>query len=81
LGRRETEGGDVTIWHGKKDVNTPFSAAEKAAKLIKGCEFKGFEEDTHLSLPYNKLEDLVKNILKIQHLLEGPRGLTRCSQI
>lgn len=60
----DINGGNVTIWHGKKDINTPFAAAEKASKLIKGCEFKGFDEETHLSLPYNNLEDLVKSILK-----------------
>ncbi|KAN0104979.1 alpha/beta-hydrolase [Hyaloscypha variabilis] len=56
---------NATIWHGKQDTNTPFSAAEKASKLIKGCEFKGFEEETHLSLPYHKLEDVVQSILRL----------------
>jgi pimeloyl-ACP methyl ester carboxylesterase len=58
-------GENVTLWHGKKDVNTPFGMAEKASKLMKGCELKAFEEETHLSLPYNKLGDVVKSILQL----------------
>ncbi|KAE9364025.1 alpha/beta-hydrolase [Stipitochalara longipes BDJ] len=61
----DISGENVTIWHGKKDVNTPFDMAEKASKLIIGCEFKAFDEESHLSLPYHKLEDVVKSILKL----------------
>jgi pimeloyl-ACP methyl ester carboxylesterase len=61
----DISGENVTIWHGKQDVNTPFGMAEKAAKLMKGCELKAFEEETHLSLPYNKLEDVVRSVLNI----------------
>ncbi|KAJ5741715.1 alpha/beta-hydrolase [Penicillium manginii] len=53
----------VTLWHGKKDMNTPFLMAEKAAKVLKGCELKVFEEESHLSLPYNYIEKIIKCML------------------
>lgn len=53
----------ITLWHGKKDINTPFSMVEKAAKMIKGCELKTFEEEAHLSLPYNHIEQILGEIL------------------
>jgi hypothetical protein len=53
----------VTLWHGKKDINTPFLMAEKAAKVLKGCELKVFEEESHLSLPYNYIEKIIKCML------------------
>ncbi len=65
FGLEEIDGDNITLWHGKQDVNIPFAMAEKAAKLIKGCEFKAFEEETHLSLPYNHLEGIIRVLLKI----------------
>lgn len=58
-------GENMTLWHGKKDMNAPFGMAEKASKLMKECKLKAFDEETHLSLPYHKLEDVVKSILKL----------------
>lgn len=58
-------GVNVTLWHGKKDSNAPYGMAEKAANLMKGCEFKCFDEETHLSLPYHHLEDILRSILKL----------------
>jgi pimeloyl-ACP methyl ester carboxylesterase len=61
----EVNGENITIWHGKKDMNAPFAMAEKAVNLMKGCEMKAFEEETHLSLPYNHLEDVIRGLLKL----------------
>jgi pimeloyl-ACP methyl ester carboxylesterase len=61
----EVDGENVTLWHGKMDINAPFEMAEKAAKLIKGCELKVFDDETHLSLPYHHLEDIVEQLLKL----------------
>jgi pimeloyl-ACP methyl ester carboxylesterase len=59
----ELDGKRITLWHGKKDINTPFLMAEKAAKVLKGCELKVFEEESHLSLPYNYIEEIIGNML------------------
>lgn len=58
-------GENVILWHGKKDFNAPFGMVEKAAKLMKGCELRAFEEETHLSLPYYHLEDVIRGLLKL----------------
>lgn len=59
----DINGEGLTLWHGKMDINTPFLMAEKAAKVMKGCELKAFEEETHLSLPYHHIDDVVKALL------------------
>jgi hypothetical protein len=58
-------GDGITLWHGKKDVNTPFGMAEKAQMLMRGCELKTFEEETHLSLPFNHLEEIIRGLLEV----------------
>ena len=62
---REVNRENVTVWHGKKDTNAPFWMAEKAAMLMNGCELKGFEEETHLSLPVKHLEEVIRGLLKL----------------
>ena len=49
---------------GRGGVNAPFAMAEKAAKL-KGGNLRAFEEETHLSLPYNHSGEIIKEILKL----------------
>lgn len=61
----ELDGDLITLWHGKEDVNTPFAMAEKAAKVIKGCELKVFEKETHLSLPYNHMAEILSDVLSL----------------
>ncbi|KAH8819304.1 Alpha/Beta hydrolase protein, partial [Xylogone sp. PMI_703] len=63
FGLEELDGKRVMLWHGKKDINTPFLMAEKAAKVL-SCELKAFEEETHLSLPYNNIEEIIAGMLK-----------------
>jgi pimeloyl-ACP methyl ester carboxylesterase len=65
FGLEEVSGENVTLWHGKEDVNAPFAMAEKAAKLMKGCELRVFEEESHLSLPFNHMEEIVRGLLKL----------------
>jgi pimeloyl-ACP methyl ester carboxylesterase len=60
---QEVDGENVVLWHGKEDINTPFGMAEKAVKLLKGCELRAFEEETHLSLPLNHMEEIVEALL------------------
>jgi len=61
----EVDATNVSLWHGKKDVNAPFAMAEKASKLIKGCELHAFEDESHLSLPYRHIEEIMRGILKV----------------
>jgi len=65
FGLEEVDGRDVTLWHGKADVNCPVSMAEEAGKLIKGCELKVFEEETHMSLPFNHVEEILRGLLRL----------------
>ena len=48
------------------DVNTPFGMAEKAATLVKGCELRAFEEETHMSMPYNHFDEILKRLLEVR---------------
>jgi len=61
----EAEGDNITLWHAKGDANAPFQMAEKAAKLIKGCVFKAIEDETHASLPYNYMKEVVASLLRL----------------
>lgn len=65
FGLEEINGENVTIWHGTEDANTPFGMAERAAGLLKGCVFHAVEEETHLSLPYNHIQRILKDLLEM----------------
>ena len=60
----DVDGQNVSIWHGKKDVNAPIVMAEEASKMLEGCEFHTFDDETHVSLPYNHAEKILKDLLK-----------------
>jgi hypothetical protein len=62
---KDVNGENIILWHGGKDMSAPFQMAEKAAKEMKGCELRAFEDETHLSLPYHHLEDVLKSLLKL----------------
>jgi pimeloyl-ACP methyl ester carboxylesterase len=66
FGLEDVNGENLTLWHGGADVNTPFGMAENPAGLLKGCEFMTFEEETHMSLPYNRAEDILKRLLQLE---------------
>lgn len=65
FGLEEVDGRGMVLWHGGADVNTPFGMAEKAAKLVKGCELRAFEEETHMSMPYNHFDEILKRLLEV----------------
>lgn len=62
----DIEAGDgrrVVLWHGRGDINAPVQMAEKASRLMKGCELRVVEEETHLSMPYNCVQDILRDLL------------------
>jgi len=61
----EVDGKDVSIWHGKKDVNTPILMAEEASKSLVGCKYHTFDDETHMSLPFNHVEEILKDLLNL----------------
>lgn len=62
LGDMSGEG--VVIWHGSLDVNAPCAMAEKAVGLMKGCEMKVVEGETHFSLPLKHLQEILKDLVE-----------------
>jgi len=62
----DVDGKDVAIWHGKADVNTPILMAEEASKLLTGCTFHAFDNETHMSLPFNHVEKILNDLLKLK---------------
>lgn len=66
FGLEDVEGMGMTLWHGGADVNAPVGMANKAADLLKGCDFRLFEEETHMSLPFNHGEEILKKLLDLE---------------
>jgi pimeloyl-ACP methyl ester carboxylesterase len=65
----ELNGKNIILWHGMQDVNAPYAMALKASRRIKGSTLKTFENETHLSLPYHHLEELLGVLLELgKHL-------------
>ena len=62
----DVDGKDVAMWHGKADVNTPILMAEEASKLLTGCTFHAFDNETHMSLPFNHVEKILNDLLKLK---------------
>ncbi|KAI1121716.1 Alpha/Beta hydrolase protein [Nemania abortiva] len=62
------ERGRLVLWHGAKDVNVPVRMAEKAAQLIPNAEFRRCDDEAHISLCVNRMDevlDVVAGILKL----------------
>jgi pimeloyl-ACP methyl ester carboxylesterase len=57
-------GRDLTIWHGKLDVNCPMGMAEKAAPLLKGAQTKFLDREGH-SLVAHQTEAILKSFLPV----------------
>ena len=44
---------DVYLWHGEQDLNVPISVGCYVADALPNCQATFFEEEAHLTLPYN----------------------------
>jgi hypothetical protein len=61
----------LCLWHGKLDVNCLYSMAEKAVRQMKGAELKVIEEDAHISLPANHVEEILRHLLQASNLVKA----------
>lgn len=60
----DLEGRDLTIWHGKLDVNCPVGMAERAATLLRGAKTRFLVVEGH-SLVAHQSEAILKSFLPI----------------
>ncbi|KAI1763382.1 Alpha/Beta hydrolase protein [Hypoxylon sp. FL1150] len=58
----KAEKGKLVLWHGSKDVNVPVQMAEKAAAQIPNADLRVEQEEAHISLIVNKLDDIVETL-------------------
>jgi pimeloyl-ACP methyl ester carboxylesterase len=56
----EMEGREVTIWHGKDDMNCPFGMVEKAAGLMEDAATRWVEGEGHGSLIAYHREEIIR---------------------
>ncbi|KAI3322652.1 alpha/beta-hydrolase [Xylariaceae sp. AK1471] len=54
--------GEIVMWHGAKDVNVPVQMAEKAARLIKNADLRVSENEAHLSLVVEKIDEIMRTM-------------------
>ncbi|KAF2419592.1 alpha/beta-hydrolase [Tothia fuscella] len=60
----ELDGGRLTIWHGRKDINVPVSMPDKASELIVGTEYKRLDDEAHVSLIVRQKEKILSNLVE-----------------
>lgn len=53
----------VHVWHGEKDVVVPPSMGHYLAESIPGCQAHFCPEDGHFSLPFTRLQEILKPVL------------------
>ena len=51
------------VWHGRLDANVPVAMAEKAARLLKGARLRVIEDEAHLSLPANYMDEIIETLV------------------
>jgi pimeloyl-ACP methyl ester carboxylesterase len=54
---------NIHFWHGQLDGGVPYTMAQKLSNSIKGSTFTLFEDDGHLSLFFNKIEEVLEEIV------------------
>jgi pimeloyl-ACP methyl ester carboxylesterase len=60
----DLQGRELTIWHGRLDVNCPIGMAEKAATLLKGVDTRFLDEEGH-SLVAHQTEAIVQSLIPV----------------
>ncbi|RDW58412.1 hypothetical protein BP5796_12342 [Coleophoma crateriformis] len=61
----ELDAQNVLLWHGENDVNAPCAMAVKAEKLIKVPKLRVVEGESHMSLSYHHIEEIVQTIVDL----------------
>ncbi|KAI1178785.1 Alpha/Beta hydrolase protein [Nemania sp. FL0916] len=61
----QVDRGRLVLWHGAKDVNIPVGMADKASKLIPNAEYRRFEDEAHISLCANHMDEILDSLAKI----------------
>ena len=51
---------NVALWHGEADVIVPPSMGHYLAERIPNCQSRFYPDDGHFSLPYNRVEEILK---------------------
>jgi pimeloyl-ACP methyl ester carboxylesterase len=51
----------VRLWHGEKDNVVPAAMGHYLAREIPGCEATFYPEDGHFSLPYGRMEEILRH--------------------
>ena len=51
---------NVHLWHGELDVNVPVSMGRAVAKSIPNCHARFYPDETHLSVAFNHLEEVME---------------------
>ncbi|TPX19042.1 uncharacterized protein E0L32_011286 [Thyridium curvatum] len=55
--------GRLALWHGGKDVNVPIGMADKAVEVLKNVEYHRYEDEGHLSVALNHLDEILDMLL------------------
>ena len=50
---------EVHLWHGGLDNNVPISVGRFVADAIPNCNARFYEEDGHLTLPHNRMKEIL----------------------
>lgn len=53
----------VFLWHGEADIVVPASMGHHLAENIPNCQAQFFPDDGHFSLPYNRLDEILKRVV------------------
>jgi pimeloyl-ACP methyl ester carboxylesterase len=53
---------NLTLWHGGLDINSPIDMARKAANQLKGARLEVFEEEGHVSLIANHMDEILNRL-------------------
>ena len=61
--RLEDISADVNLWHGGKDENVPVSVAHYAAEALPNCNARFYEGEGHLTLPYNRIQEILSALV------------------
>ncbi|KIW21612.1 hypothetical protein PV08_02192 [Exophiala spinifera] len=59
----DTEGFNISLWHGGLDANVPVGMARKGAALIKGAKLRVLEDEAHLSISMNAQDQFLETLL------------------